>query len=487
MGITKTQRNLLLAVAIGLLVYFLVPAANGLTPQGVRMLAVFIPVIFVWLIEGGSGWSALFAATMMVLIGAYNGAHTYELLWGGSMVAMIIPFYMISNAMEESGAMMWVVRWILSRKVVHGRPTLFTILFVVSMVLSSVLINTMVIVVIFFKILRDITDSIGLDKDSEFFHAHGLLIGWIAQIADGCLIWGRPFILSMVGIIIGLGFRNFTMNDFFKLSGMYLLFACVVGIALIKFWVRPDTSAFEKFDDAAIREDLKANPMSKRAKTLLGGMVLAIVAYVCAFLTPLGSIQTYFNGLPVAAPISIIVATLCVITVDGKPAIDLGKEMGRLPWNTIMFLGSVMYFGGIIGSADFGISTMLSNVVTPIVASIPASVVILIGLAIASVLTNLTSNAVSATIVLSCFIPAMLAAPNISNSQVLAFAACVVMVCATAIGTLAACATMSLVYCPEGIEYKRSAKYSLSVCAVMVLIGAFILVPLGSGFFAGIV
>ncbi|MCI8511099.1 MAG: hypothetical protein HFE83_03775 [Lachnospiraceae bacterium] len=328
MGITKTQRNLLLAVAIGLLVYFLVPAANGLTPQGVRMLAVFIPVIFVWLIEGGSGWSALFAATMMVLIGAYNGAHTYELLWGGSMVAMIIPFYMISNALEESGAMMWVVRWILSRKVVHGRPTLFTILFVVSMVLSSVLINTMVIVVIFFKILRDITDSIGLDKDSEFFHAHGLLIGWIAQIADGCLIWGRPFILSMVGIIIGLGFRNFTMNDFFKLSGLYLLFACVVGIALIKFWVRPDTSAFEKFDDAAIREDLKANPMSKRAKTLLGGMVLAIVAYVCAFLTPLGSIQTYFNGLSVAAPISIIVATLCVITVDGKPAIDLGKEMG---------------------------------------------------------------------------------------------------------------------------------------------------------------
>lgn len=484
---TKTQRNLLIGIVIGLIIFFAVPAANGLTPAGVKMLAVFVPLIVVWLIEGGSGWSALFAATMLVLLGAYNGAHTYELLWGGSMVAMIIPYYMISNALEESGTMMWVVRWILSRKFIHGRPLLFTIMFVVAMMFCSIFINTMVVVVIFFKILRDITDSIGLDRESGFYHAHGLLIGWLAQIADGCLIWGRPFILSMVGIIVGLGFTNFTMNDFFKLSALYLLFACVVSILFVKFWVRPDTSAFDKFDDAAIRADLQANPLSKRSKILLGGMAFAIVAYVCAFLTPLGGVQLYFNALPVAAPISIVVAVMAVLTVDGKPVLDIGKEMGRLPWNTIMFLGSVMFFGGIIGSEEFGISTMLSNVVSPIVASIPAALVVLIGLAIASVLTNLTSNAVSATIVLSCFVPAMLAAPNISDSQALAFATCVVMVCATAIGTLAACATMSLVYCPDGIDYGKSAKYSLAVCAVMVLISAFVLVPLGTGIFASIV
>lgn len=483
---TKTQRNFIMAAIVGILIFFFVPPVNGLTPAGVRMLSVFIPTILIWLIEGGSGWSALFAATMMVLLGAYNGAHTYELLWGGSMVAMIIPFYMVANAIEESGAIEWVVRWILSRKIIHGRPRLFTIFFIGSMILTSVFINTMVVVVIFFKILKDIAASIKYDRDSGFFRAHGLLIAWLAQACDGILIWGRPFILSMVALIVGLGFTDFTMNDYLKLSVFYLIFICIVALIFCFFWIRPDMKNFENYDDAAIRADLKANPLTKRSKVLLVGMVILVFMYVAAFFTPLGAIQKYFNGLPVAAPVSIVVAALAIITVDGKPALDIGKEASRLPWNTIMFLGSVMFFGGIVGSADFGISTMLSNVIAPFVSGLPAAVAIFLGLLIASILTNLTSNAVSAMVVLSCFVPAMIAAPNISDSQVLAFAACVVMICATAIATLAACATMSLVYCPDGIEYKGTARYSISVCVLMVVISAFILVPLGSGLFSGI-
>lgn len=487
MHLSKTQRNFLIALVIGVALFFLIPPVNGLTPAGVKMLAVFIPIIFIWLVEGGSGWSALLGATLLVLLGAYDGNLTYQMLWGGSMVAMIIPYYMIANALEESGAIQWLVRWILSRKIVHGRPTVFTILFVVAIVFCSIFINTMVIVVVFFKILRELTESVGIERDSKFFRGHGLLIAWVGQIADGCLIWGRPYIVSLFAIITGLGFTAFTMNDFFILSALYLLIACVVGILIVKFWIRPDTSQFKQIDLESIRKDLKANPMSKRAKTLLLGMVVVIFAYVAAFVTALGPVQVYFNGLPVAAPISFIVAIMAIVMVNGKPALDIGREAARLPWNTIMFLGSVMFFGGIIGSADFGISAMLSNVLAPIVSNMPPMVCILIGLVCASILTNMTSNAVSAMVVLSCFVPAMLAAPNIPDSQVLAFSACVVMVCATAIATLAACATMSLVYCPDGIEYKGTARYSIAVCLIMVLVCAFVLIPLGGQIYAGLV
>lgn len=137
----------------------------------------------------------------------------------------------------------------------------------------------------------------------------------------------------------------------------------------------------------------------------------------------------------------------------------------------------LLYFGGIVGSEEFGISACLSNIITPIVSSLSPTVSFVVGLAIASVLTNLTSNAVSCMVVLSCFVPVMIAAPNIGQDQVLAFCVCTVTVCAT----------MSLVYCPDGIDYKGTALYSIALCAVMVVVSALVLVPFGSGIFAGIV
>ena len=57
MNLTKDQRNLIIAVIIGALIFFLLPAGNGLTEQGVRLLAVFIPTIYLWMTVGGTGRS----------------------------------------------------------------------------------------------------------------------------------------------------------------------------------------------------------------------------------------------------------------------------------------------------------------------------------------------------------------------------------------------------------------------------------------------
>lgn len=481
----KTQKHFLIAAAIGLLIFFFCPAANGLTEQGVKLLSVFVPTVYIWLVIGGGAWSSFFSVTMIVLLGIYDGASVYELQWGGSMVAMIIPFFMLANVLEESGALIYIVRWILSRKIVHGRPTLFTILFALSIILVSVFVTPIVTCVLFFKILREMTESIGLDKNSDFYKAHGVMIGWFGQTCDGCLIWGRPFIFSMVALVAGFGFASFTVMDYMKLSLTYLAFFTVAALLIIKFWFRPDMSNFKYFDDEAIRKELKANPMSKRAKIALVGMAVVLLCYVAAFTTPLGVVQQYFNGLPVAAPISIVVAILALITVDKEPVLDIGRQAAKLPWGTIMFLGTVMFYSGIVGGEEYGIAAVLQNILEPIVSNIPVMVAIFVGLAVAAFLTNLTSNAVTVIVVTASFLPVLLAIPGISQANILAFASCVIALCATAFCTLSACATMAVVYCDDGIERKGVMRYSIVLTAVMVLISTFILVPMGNVFFGG--
>lgn len=475
---TKDQKNLIIAVIMGALIFFLVPATNGLTAQGVRLLAVFIPTIYLWMTVGGS-WASFLSVTAGVMLAAYEGAATFTGVWGSIFVAVLIPFFMIATVLDESGALEWIVKWMISRKFVHGKPTLFTIMFVLAMLIVSIFTVPIVVSVLFFKVLNQISKSIGYTREDSFYRAHGMLIAWLAQTCDGCLIWGRAYILSMVTVIIGLGFTNFSPVAYLRIGLIYLLLISVAAILIVKLWIRPDVSKFENYDDAAIRQELKDNPMSKRAKIALGGMVVVLAMYVLASISALGPVASYLSGLSIAAPVMLVCGLLCVITADGKPVMNLGEAAAKISWPTIVFMGTIMYYAGTVGKADYGITAFMQNILAPYVNQIPTGLAFFIALAIASVITNLASNSVAVIVTCASFVPAFLTVPGISQAKVLTFASCVIAICATAFCTYSACATMGVVYCEDGIDYKGTPKYSIALCIIMVILCGALIVPFG--------
>ena len=114
----KQQKHFLIAVLAGVLLYFLLPEANGLTKAGIAMLSVFLPTIYLWL-TCGTSWTSLLSVTVAVLLGTYAGANAYGTLWGNVVCAAIIPFMMVATVLEESGAFEWIVKCIISRKLNH--------------------------------------------------------------------------------------------------------------------------------------------------------------------------------------------------------------------------------------------------------------------------------------------------------------------------------------------------------------------------------
>lgn len=482
----KNQKNFLIALIAGVVLYFVLPEANGLTNAGVRMLSVFLPTIYLWL-TCGTGWTSLFSVTVAVMLLVAPGVPSYMTLWGNICGAAVIPFLMVATVMEESGAFEWIVKWIISRKFIHGRPTLFMIMFTLAMVIISIFTAPQVVCVLFFRILYEVSKSIGYTKEDKFYKAHGLLIGWVAQACDGVLIWGRPYVLTMVALVVGLGFSKFTAMDYFTLTGIYLAILVIISWIVIKFIIRPDVSKFEHFDDAAMRQDLKDNPITKRGKVAIAGMVLILVFYVLAYCTFLGKVATYFSGISIAAGVTLVCALMCIITVDGEPVMDLNKAASKVPWSMIMFLGAIMFYAGNVGAEEFGIATCLQNILGPIVSNMPVLVAMLIGLILASLITNFCSNTVAGVVVCSSFVPAIMSVPGINQAQVLAFACCVIAICGTAFCTVSAAPTMSIVYSDIGIEYKGTAKYSVAICLAMIIVSCVILIPLGTNLLAGVI
>ncbi|MDD2978456.1 MAG: hypothetical protein PHN80_00650 [Hespellia sp.] len=482
----KNQKNFLIALIAGVILYLIIPESNGLTNAGVRMLSVFLPTIYLWL-TCGTGWTSLFSVTVAVMLCIAPGTSTYGTLWGNIVNAAVIPFMMIATVMEESGAFEWIVKWIISRRFIHGRPTLFMLMFTLSMIVISIFTAPQVVAVLFFRLLYEVSQSIGYTKEDSFYKSQGLLIGWVSQICDGVLIWGRPYVLTMVAVVVGLGYGKFTAMSYFKVTILYLIIFVILGILLVKLVMKPDVSKFKNFDDAAMREDLKAHPITKKGKIAVGGMAIILICYILAYCSFLGSVATYFSGITIAASVTLVCALLCVVTVDGEPVMDLNKAVAKVPWSMIIFLGAIMFYAGSIGSEEYGIALCLQNLVGPFVSKMPIMLSIFLGLALASVLTNFCSNTVAGVVVCSSFVPALMAVPGINQAQVLAFACAVIAVCGTAICTVSACPNMGIVYSDIGIEYKGTAKYSVLLCALMVVISCIIIIPIGSILLAGIV
>ncbi|MDO4941595.1 MAG: anion permease [Lachnospiraceae bacterium] len=482
----KNQKHFIIALIAGVILYFVLPESHGLTNAGVRMLSVFLPTIYLWL-TCGTGWTSLFSVTVAVMLQVAPGVPSYMTLWGNICGAAVIPFLMVASVMEESGAFEWIVKWIISRKFIHGRPTLFMIMFTVAMVIISIFTAPQVVAVLFFRLLYEVTQSIGYTKEDDFYKAHGLLVGWVSQTCDGILIWGRPYVLTMVALVAGLGFSKFTAMTYFKVAVIYLVIMIVGAMIVIKLFIRPDVSKFEHFDDAKMRADLKANPITKKGKIAIAGMLVILTCYVLAYCSFLGPVAEYFSGISIAASVTLVCALLCIITVDGEPVMDLNKAAAKVPWSMIIFLGAIMFYAGNVGAEEYGISACLQSLLGPVVSNMPVMLAMFLGVLIASVITNFCSNTVAGVVVCSSFVPAMMSVPGISPAQVLAFACAVIAICGTAICTVSACPTMGIVYSDIGIEYKGTAKYSIVVCAIMIIVSCLIIIPLGSSLLAGVV
>ena len=107
MNAKKTYLHILTAVILGALLMFLLPVGNGLTADGVHMLGILIPVIYLW-ITVGTDWVSLAAIIALVMTGVMNnGKNYYADVYAGSMgnfiIITVISCMALSAVLTQTG------------------------------------------------------------------------------------------------------------------------------------------------------------------------------------------------------------------------------------------------------------------------------------------------------------------------------------------------------------------------------------------------
>lgn len=388
------------------------------------MLAIFIPTVYLW-VGVDTVFSAILAVSALALCRVVGVGDLFKVFWGNASTAAVLTFFMLATLLQETGALPWICKWFVSRKIVHGHPFIFLVMFGLSLILVGTCCLTPCLLPIALIILKEIMNSIGYGPEDDFYQRSVLMCMWAGQGTDCVWPMSKGIVLTIITIMASIGYEQIELRHFLMFGLPMAVVIVLLAAFFIVFILRPDTKKFHTFDDAAMRQQLKDNPISTRGKIALAAMVVTLIMWLIPVFNFIPFIPKaffdYFSALGFPTPGFLAIGLLAIITVDGEPVLDLKKAFEGVPWSTMMLLNAVMVFATYIGSADYGISTWMGNLLAPMVQNLSPWVAVAIGLIIPLVLTQFLSNTVSATVCAAIFIPLLASMPTVSTGMLFAY------------------------------------------------------------------
>ena len=473
----------------GILIWFFLPAVNGLTEAGVRMLAVFVSTI-VWWVAGGTGWTSWLALVAVIGTGLINGNTVFMTVWGNQVCAIMFSTMVMVIIMTERGIMSYIAQWFLTRKVVLGRPIVFILMFGIAMLVMGLSSSGTITCLIMVELANEVCKSIGYEKNSKFRKAILITILWWATAVDGIWPFARPVNLLVISMMQGYGY-NINMGNFMIFSVAAAIIVYVINFVIVKFIMRPDTSKFMKYDINLIHEKMAENPLNSGDKIVMVSFCIVIIAWLIPSFKFLGVVSTYFSTLGNAGIAAIPILLLIFIkdkNNGNKPIFDYQTVWNKLPWALFIYVGTIMVFVANVSSKDYGIATWLCNLMTPVANRVSIWALIAIAMALTMVLTNFLSNTVTATVFLTAFLPVIMASTQINSSTKLVIAVLIAIFAEMAFLTQASCPSSGIMLSKDKngedlITVKEALPYNLCFLGALYLLGVLVLPRVLSIFF----
>lgn len=466
---------LVVSVVIGIILCIL-PPFGGFTANGMKMLGVFIPTIICW-VGIGTGWTSVLSLTAAALLHV-EAASVFSIAWGNGVTTMVIAMLIIVQVMMDSGAMKFITEWMLSRKIIHKRPYVFMFMLCLAITLIGTAVYAVIMCTFLLTLVDGICDQLGYTKEDKFYKALLLLSLWICTIMDGVWPFARPIPALLMNFLESNGY-SITLFDWIKVSLPFTLICIIIALIIIKLIYRPDNSRFNAYDDEAIRERLKNEPMNISAKVSCASIIIIIICWLIPSLN-IPVISQYFGGVGNSAIPYLCVMVMCFLKKeDGEPIIEIGKALQKVNWTLPLFIGTIMFFSSIVGKEEYGVVAAIGNFLSPIAEPLSTSAIIAIGLLSVSLLTNFMSSTVATTIVMTVFFPLLWASSGVRLGDIIVFDIMIGCISNCAYLTHAACPASGVVL--SALPGKDSVKYNIIMMAFVWIFGILIFTPLASG------
>ncbi len=388
------------------------PPFSTLTPVGMKVLGVFLGVIY-----GYSTceiiWPSLFAFIAFGLSGYVTMNAGIASMMGGSIVFQIITQYFTAGAIVIYGFGKWFVRWSLSQKIFKGKPLFYTWCFMFIFMWSGIVISQISMALLLYAIWGDIADSCGYDEKSSFrYYGFGGIL--LSLMMGGAMIPYKSWMLGLANTWKEVTGGNINLGFMFLVTGICGTIIITAYVFLGAKLFKVDFSTMEAFDVEKLGEESKhLRPRAKRIIIVyLITMLLAIFAGT--FLN--NPAAKFLNDtLTLGGLYCLCSAILMLIPSgegDGQAAInfnDIKHSDAAVSWPVILMCAVTIPLATALTNEATGVLPWLTGLCTPIFEGHGPIFLMVFTIIVMMVLTNVGSNIAFGTAMIPVISPFVIA------------------------------------------------------------------------------
>ena len=419
-------------IAISILLMFgfgYLPAFSTVTPLGMKLLGVFIGVIYAYS-TCEIIWPSLLAIIAFAMTGYTSGiAETVSLTLGSSLVFQVITQYFTTGAIVIYGVSKWLIRKTLSIKAFHRRPKLYTWSFMFLTMWCCIVMETIPLFLLLYSIWNDIAENCGYDKNSSFrYYGFGGIL-----LAEMLGVSMMPYKSWQMGL--AKSWANIT-GTAINLGQMFMCTA-VIGTIVITSYIflgarlfKVDFSMMEAFDVEKLGEESKH--LRPRCQRILIVYLITVFLAIFAGTFKGNALSNFINGsLSVAGLFCLCTAILMILPSgegDGKAAIvfnDIKNSDAAVSWPVIWMIAVTIPLATAVTSEGTGISAWLQELFTPVFGGRSPVFLMILGIILMVFLTNVGSNIALGNLMIAVISPFILS----SNINPMFFGCALIYAC----------------------------------------------------------
>lgn len=404
---TKTIQ-LILALLFIFVLGHIIPTWGPVTRMGVQYISIMVGWIWLCVLEGSLLLPSVLAMVGCLIPGYFTAATLVSATLGNSITILMIFIFILVYIFQQSKTGDFLVRWLLSRKVVNGRPYLFTAFFLLAIIVIGSVIGSFGIILLAIAILYAIVDVAGMEKKHDWVRF--LLISTVALSGVTEIMYPfKPYAVLYNSIFdaqlntIGTQVSGSTWT----ITAVIISLLCFALLMLLaRFVFKFDLTKIKTLDVSLLQTDEYKKMSKKQIIVLVTVLITFFYPFILQLMPKENAVYNLLNGIGQYFAMAFAVCILCLIRVDGEPVCDANDIFKNgTNWGIIFGVGAVLAIGGALSSDDCGVSAWLLSIFENLFSGMSPVLIIAIVAVLCCFVTQFFSNSATAIIFLTALAP----------------------------------------------------------------------------------